>query len=141
MRAWENRGDTLVHDEPFYAYYLANSPFKEDHPGADEIIATYETDWRKVADQLTAPLTNGSSIYYQKHMTHHMLDEIDLEWMLPLTNCFLIREPRQVLLSYTKVVPNPHIDQTGLPQQLRLLSLSASRQAKFRLLWIVRTSS
>src|ERR1044071_1149080 len=82
MRAWENRGDTFVHDEPFYAYYLSNSPHKEDHPGADEIIATYETDWRKVAHQLTAPLSHN--IYYQKHMTHHMLDEIDLEWMLPL---------------------------------------------------------
>lgn len=119
MRSWESRPDTVVHDEPFYAYYLRYGAYADDHPGAADIIAAYETEWRKVADMLTTPPPNGA-IVYQKHMTHHMLPEIDLAWMLPLTNCFLIREPRQVLISLAKVIPNPHIDQTGLPQQLRI---------------------
>lgn len=118
MRSWENRSDTFVHDEPLYAHYLQATGY--EHPGADEIMATYESDWRKVAQQITGTIPDDKAIYFQKHMTHHMLDNMEWDWVLKLTNCFLIREPRRVLLSYTKVIPNPTIDQTGLPQQLEL---------------------
>ena len=72
MRSFENRPDTVVVDEPLYAYYLASSGV--DHPGKDEIIASMPTDWRTVLTQLAlAPLPAGASVYYQKHMTHHLL--------------------------------------------------------------------
>ncbi len=119
MRAWENRPDTVVHDEPFYAHYLQATGL--DHPGRDEIIATYETDWRRVVAQITqAPLPPGRTIYYQKHMTHHMLPHISLEWLGELRNCFLIREPREVITSYIKVRPDPTLDDIGFAQQWRL---------------------
>lgn len=118
MRSWGNRADTIVHDEPFYAYYLANRDF--DHPGRDEIIATYPSDWREVTDQLTAPLPAGKSIYYQKHMTQHILPDIDKSWMKQVTNCFLIRDPRRMIVSFSKVVPNPTMEQMGLSQQIEL---------------------
>lgn len=120
MRSWENRPDTFVHDEPFYAHYLEQTGI--EHPGAEEIIATYETDWRKVAETLTGTIPEGKTIYFQKHMTHHMLDNMSWEWILKLTNCFLIREPSRVLISYTKVIPNPSIEQTGLPHQVELFN-------------------
>jgi hypothetical protein len=41
MRAWGNRDDTVVIDEPFYAYYLQASD--KQHPGADEVIVTNST--------------------------------------------------------------------------------------------------
>lgn len=126
LRAWGSRADTFVIDEPFYAHYLSQSHHREEHPGADEIIATYENDWRKVAESLTgdAPsaMTEPKPIFYQKHMTHHMLDHIDLAWTDVLTNCFLIREPREVIASYIKVIPNLEIDQTGLPQQIKIFN-------------------
>src|SRR4051794_31943610 len=50
MRAWGNRADTVVVDEPLYACYLKTTGKK--HPGAEEVIATGETDWRKVISQL-----------------------------------------------------------------------------------------
>ncbi len=53
MRAWENRPDTTVVDEPFYAFYLKATGNK--HPGFEEVIAQGETDWRKVVDHLLAP--------------------------------------------------------------------------------------
>ncbi|MGD2173632.1 MAG: HAD family hydrolase, partial [Gammaproteobacteria bacterium] len=37
MRAWENRADCAVWDEPLYGYYLETTGI--DHPGAAEIIA------------------------------------------------------------------------------------------------------
>jgi hypothetical protein len=43
MRAWENRPDAAVVDEPFYAFYLAATGL--DHPGRDEVVASQPTDW------------------------------------------------------------------------------------------------
>ena len=39
MRSFENREDTKVWDEPFYAYYLKET--KKNHPLANEIINKY----------------------------------------------------------------------------------------------------
>ena len=120
MRSWGNRADTWVVDEPFYAHYLTQT--NHDHPGANEIIETYETDWRKVTEQLTGAIPNGKTIYYQKHMTHHMLPHMDKAWMQKVTNCFLLREPHLVVTSFAKVIPNPQLDQTGFPQQLDIFN-------------------
>ncbi len=118
LRAWGSRADTFVHDEPLYAHYLSHTGYP--HPGAADVIAAYETDWRKVVTSLTGAVPQGKTIYYQKHMTHHMLPHIEREWLLQLTNCFLIREPRRVLISLAKVLPNPTLQQTGFPQQVAL---------------------
>ena len=76
MRAWENRPDTVVVDEPLYGFYLARSGVP--HPGREEIITSMPGDWPVVLDQLAAaPLPDGKTVYYQKHMTHHLLPEVD----------------------------------------------------------------
>ena len=114
MRAWENRPDTTVIDEPFYAHYLQVTGI--DHPASDEIIAGYENDWRVVARTLTVdPLPGGATIWYQKHMAHHMLDHIELNWLDKLTNCFLIRSPVEVITSYIKVRSQPTASGSRLP--------------------------
>lgn len=120
MRSWDSRADTFVHDEPFYAHYLANTDY--DHPGKQEVIDAYESDWRNVVEHLTGDIPEGKAIYYQKHMTHHMLPHIELDWLEKVTNCFLIREPRRVINSFAKVIPSPELEQTGLPQQIRLFN-------------------
>jgi hypothetical protein len=115
MRSFGNRNDTAVCDEPLYAHYLAvtNKP----HPGRDEVIAAGQTDWRAVVAALLAPVPGGKQVFYQKHMTHHLLPNIERTWILELSNCFLIRHPREVLASYAKVVETPELDDTGFPQQ------------------------
>jgi hypothetical protein len=118
MRAWGNRTDTVVIDEPFYAYYLRATGKK--HPGADEIIAKGETDWRKVVAQLTGPIPGGKKVFFQKQMTHHLLPEVDRQWLVDLTNCFLIRDPRDVILSYIKKNPDPALEDLGFVQQAEI---------------------
>ena len=118
MRAWENRNDAAVWDEPFYAYYLKATGV--DHPGADEVIANGEPDWRKVVDKVTGPIPDGRAIFYQKHMTHHLLPEIDRDWLGLVTNCFLIRDPREVIASYARVRTTPTIDDVGILQQAEI---------------------
>jgi hypothetical protein len=99
MRAFENRPDTAVIDEPFYAAYLKLSGV--DHPLRDATLAMHESDWRKVVELLTGPVPGGCAIFYQKHMTHHMQPQISREWMALCRNAFLIRAPEAVLASYS----------------------------------------
>jgi hypothetical protein len=121
MRSWGNRPDTLVCDEPLYAHYLLKT--RVPHPGADEVICHHETDLDKVIPWLTGPVPGGKSIFYQKHMTHHLLPEIDRGWLGQVTNAFLIREPREVVTSFVRIVARPGIEDTGYPQQLEIFNL------------------
>ena len=119
MRAWENRSDTVVVDEPLYAFYLKQTGI--EHPGRDEIIASMHADWHAVLDTLTVgPLPPGKSVHYQKHMTHHLLAEVDRDKMAGLTHAYLIRDPRQLLASYAKVRSQPSLADLGLEQQVEI---------------------
>ena len=121
MRAWGNRPDTSVIDEPFYAYYLKTTGKK--HPGADEIIASGGTDWRKVIARLTGPIPNARRIFFQKQMAHHLLPEVDREWLGAVTNCFLIRDPREVIASYINKREEPALPDLGFMQQAEILDI------------------
>jgi hypothetical protein len=118
MRAWGNRPDTFVIDEPFYAYYLKTTG--KQHPGAHEVIASGETDWRKVIAQLTGPIPNARRIFFQKQMAHHLLPDADREWLSAVTNCFLIRDPREVIASYIKKREDPALQDLGFIQQAEI---------------------
>lgn len=119
MRSWGQRADTAVVDEPLYAYYLERTG--KDHPMAAEVVAQGETDWRKVVIRLTKdPIPGGKRIFFQKQMTHHLLREIDRAWIVDLTNCFLIRDPREVILSYMKKNPDPSLEDLGFVQQCEI---------------------
>jgi hypothetical protein len=118
MRSWGNRADTAVWDEPFYAHYLKETGVA--HPGADEVVARHETDWRKVVESIVGPVPGSKAIYYQKHMTKHMLDPIDMAWLERVINCFLIREPREVITSFVKVVQRPDAAELGFRRQVEI---------------------
>ncbi len=128
MRAWENRGDTAVWDEPLYACYLHKTGI--EHPGADEVIAAGETDWRQVVNRITGPVPGGKKIFFQKHMTHHLLDEIDRGWLRQLTNCFLIRNPAEVVASYARTRKNPVIEDVGVVQQAEIYDYLCARDQR-----------
>ncbi|HWY40516.1 MAG TPA: hypothetical protein VNX27_06945 [Chthoniobacterales bacterium] len=126
MRAWANRSDTTVIDEPFYAYYLERTA--KGHPGAAEIIGAGETDWPKIIRDLTKePIPGGKRIFFQKQMTHHLLPEIDRKWLVDLTNCFLIRDPQEVILSYIKKNPGPALEDLGFVQQREIFNFVRER--------------
>ena len=118
MRSWGNRPDTFVCDEPFYAHYLHATG--RDHPGAGEVIASGQTDWRKVVEALTGDVPHGKRIFYQKQMTHHLLPGIDRAWLGAVTNCFLIRDPAEVIISYTRKNNDPALEDIGFVQQAEI---------------------
>ncbi|HSR86146.1 MAG TPA: hypothetical protein VLM11_18365 [Streptosporangiaceae bacterium] len=119
MRSFGNRTDTVVVDEPLYAYYLARTG--ADHPGRDEVIASMPADWPTVLAQVaTAPLPPGKAVSYQKHMTHHLLPEIDRRALTGLTHAYLIRDPVRLLASYARVRSRPVLADLGLEQQVEI---------------------
>ena len=115
MRSWESRTDTFVIDEPYYAYYLSQTNL--DHPGRDDVIRNGQLDSEKVSLGLVNDTNGDCSVYYQKHITHHLLDSIDREWMKSVTNCFLIRDPKDMIISYSKVHPDLNMHLLGLEEQ------------------------
>jgi len=118
MRAFENRDDCIVSDEPFYAHYLNETGL--DHPGREEVIASQPVDWKAVLAHITGPPPQPARFWYQKHMTQHMLPHIDLSWFGGMRHAFLIRDPLAVVGSYAKKRPNVTPEDIGLARQSEL---------------------
>lgn len=125
MRAFENRGDCAVSDEPFYGAYLAVTGL--DHPMRDAVIASQPQDWRAVANDLVGPVPGSKPIWYQKHMTHHMVSGFGREWSDACVNAFLIRAPEAVLASYALKRESFSLDEIGVPAQVELFNRAADR--------------
>ncbi|MGH3366784.1 MAG: HAD family hydrolase [Nocardioidaceae bacterium] len=118
MRSWENRPDCMVVDEPLYGYYLHETGI--DHPGRDLVLASMPRDLGIAVDTLLAPLPEGVSVQYQKHMTHHLLPSTDRSWIAGLHNVLLIRDPREVVASYLRSRDSVEPADIGVPQQVEL---------------------
>jgi len=125
MRAFENRPDTVVCDEPFYAAYLAATGL--DHPMREAVIASQPTDPAVVAALMLGSAPEPRPIWYQKHMTHHMLERFPLGWMDGVVNAFLIRRPESVLASYVAKREAVELADIGFTQQAELFDRVADR--------------
>lgn len=128
MRAFGNRPDTAVIDEPFYAAYLAQTGL--DHPMRHEVLAAQPTDWRRVVTTLLGPVPDSRPIFYQKHMTHHMMPSIGRAWMAHCRNAFLIRAPERVVDSYRARRDTVSLEDLGYKQQATLFDAECDRHGK-----------
>ena len=118
MYAFAARGDCAVWDEPFYAAYLKATGIP--HPMAAEVIAAGITDPAQVAAACLGPIPQAQSLFYQKHMTLHMIPDFDRGFMQGLTNVFLIRHPARVVASYAQKRESPTLADIGFVQQADL---------------------
>ena len=118
MYAFAARNDCAVVDEPFYGAYLAATGL--DHPMRDQVIASQNPDPVVVAQGLLGPIPGAKPLYYQKHMTLHMIPQFDRSFMRGLTNVFLIRHPARVVASYARKREAPTLADIGFMQQAEL---------------------
>ena len=125
LRSFENRADCTVSDEPFYAAYLAETGL--DHPLRAAVLASQPTDWREVTAELSGPAPDGVALWYQKHMTHHMLPAFGRAWIDQCRNAFLIRDPSRVLASYIRSREDVTLADIGVVQQSELFDRVADR--------------
>jgi hypothetical protein len=118
-RAWENRPDTVVVDEPLYAAYLARTGL--DHPGRDEVLAAQPASLDEAVATLSAPLPEGRTVHYTKHMAQHVDIGSDATWTESFRNVLLIRDPAEVVASYVRAREACEPEDIGLLQELWLL--------------------
>lgn len=125
MRSFENRPDTAVIDEPFYAFYLDRTG--DEHPRRDQVIASQPTEPTQVIKQLMGPVKSGVKIFYQKQMTHHLLPEVDLSALDGLNHVFLIRDPRAMVASYVRSRDTVAVNDMGMQQMWDLFQRTSDR--------------
>ena len=119
MYSFGNRADCVAWDEPFYGAYLKTSGLV--HPMRDEIIRACKTDWQDIEDVCVRD--SIKPVFYQKHMTQHMLPNADRKFIRRLTNAFLIRSPEKVLASYAKKHEQVTLHAIGFVEQAEIFDL------------------
>jgi len=120
MRSFENRSDTEVWDEPLYAYFLNET--NKEHPMYKEIIETYEVNINKLTKTIVSK-KKDEEIFYQKHMTHHLIKKTPINWIKKGTNCFLIRDPKDAILSYIQKNTLNDSNDIGFPMQKKIFNI------------------
>lgn len=118
MYAFAQRKDTTVVDEPLYAHYLSQQITEADHPGRQEILQSQLRDGNEVIRRVLMS-TYSKPIVFFKQMTHHLVN-INESFLSQMDNILLIRDPRAIIASYSKVIPNPTIEDIGVEQQYNL---------------------
>ena len=115
MYSFAQRTDTTVVDEPLYAHYLARQPTAADHPGGEAILRDQSTDGREVVETMLRAAYPTPVVVF-KQMTHHLVDLPD-DFLYRMVNVLLIRDPREILASFTLVVETAEAADIGVPQQ------------------------
>ncbi|MGH6855518.1 MAG: hypothetical protein ACREDN_08865 [Aestuariivirga sp.] len=126
MYAFGSRPDCVAWDEPFYAFSLVHRG--NDHPMREKIIAGNESDWETLVARCSTPALKP--LFYQKHMTHHMLPGFDRSWIAGLTNAFLIRAPERVLASYARKWPDVTFRDLGFAEQAEIFDMVAQKSGR-----------
>jgi hypothetical protein len=125
MRSFGSRRDTFVSDEPFYGCFLKDSG--ADHPMRGEVIAAMDCEWSSVMAVLRGAPPDGSPVWYQKHMWHHMAGPIGYEEFDGFTHAFLIREPERMIASYLRKREAAAFEDFGLERQADFFEREADR--------------
>lgn len=117
MYAFAQMKGMQVLDEPFYGYYLKNADVKISHPAEREVIESMEVMLDTILARIE-DLSQDSNVFL-KGMAHHYLME-QSEFILDWENVLLIRRPEKLILSFSKVIPNPSLDDIGLKKSAEI---------------------
>ena len=118
MYSFAQRADTSVVDEPFYAHYLVHTNSPVEHPGKEEILNDQNQDGQKVVEEVIMGHYPTPNVLF-KQMTHHLI-QLSTDFLAQTDNILLIRDPRYIINSYIKVIPNPSITDIGVREQYHL---------------------
>ena len=118
MYSFAQRPDTTVVDEPLYAHYLTHTKSKTEHPGHEAILKSQSSDGNEVVRDIILG-SYATPVVIFKQMTHHLI-ELQHDFLSQTDNVLLIRDPRAIISSYAKVIPNPDINDIGVAKQMEL---------------------
>ena len=118
MYAFRQRADTEVVDEPLYGHYLNTSGAA--HPGRDKVMGAMDCNGGRVVREVLLAACEVAPVRFYKNMAHH-LRGLDRGFLDQLTNVLLTRDPREMLPSLARQLPEPTLADTGLEEQVELL--------------------
>jgi hypothetical protein len=94
---------------------------------SEEVIAAMDCDWRSVMASLRGSSPEGSPIWYQKQMWHHMAGSISYDDFDGFTHAFLIREPDRMIASYLRKRESAAFEGFALDRQAEFFDREADR--------------
>lgn len=115
MYSFAQRKDTSVFDEPLYAHYLKESGAK--HPGREEVLKVLDNNGERIVKEVI--LQKSNKVLFHKLMTHFLIN-INKSFLLKVKNILFIRDPEEIISSYSKVISDPNIDDIGIKKQYEL---------------------
>ncbi|KXN98158.1 hypothetical protein LS48_12920 [Aequorivita aquimaris] len=117
MYSFAQREDMTVLDEPFYGYYLQNASLEIEHPSQKEILQTMELNEEKVIENINS-LRKQKNVFV-KGMAHHYLTDSP-NFILNWENVILIRHPKKLIASFSKVIHTPTLNDIGIKKASEL---------------------
>jgi hypothetical protein len=113
MYSFAQRGDTIAFDEPLYAHYLSSTGIH--HPGKEEILQAQDNNGENVIRDIILA-DHDQPIAFFKQMTHH-LENISLNFLSQAKNILFIRNPKQIIASYSQVRKDVTMQDVGIKKQ------------------------
>ncbi|MDC7995190.1 sulfotransferase family protein [Altibacter sp. HG106] len=119
MYAFAQRDDCAVMDEPFYGNYLQRASVTIAHPMKEAIVDALGAR----EEEIVGAIQNKSleKHVFVKGMAHHILSE-DPIFLLNWKNVLLIRDPQKLIVSFSKVISHPTLDDIGLKKSVWLFN-------------------
>lgn len=117
MYSFAQREDMTVLDEPFYGYYLQNASLEIEHPSQKEILQMMELKEEKVIENINS-LRKQKNVFV-KGMAHHYLTDSPY-FILNWENVILIRHPKKLIASFSKVIHTPTLNDIGIKKASEL---------------------
>ena len=117
MYSFAQLENTTVLDEPFYGFYLKNATLENEHPSQKEILQTMELKEEKVFESIN--LLSEKKLVFVKGMAHHYLTDSP-DFILNWENVILIRHPKKLIASFSKVIHTPTLSDIGIKKASEL---------------------
>jgi len=112
MYSFANREDTVVFDELLYPHFLWKTGV--DRPDRKVTMDEMDVDGDRVVQELILG-KHKKPIAFFKLMPHFLVD-MQLHFLEETRNFFLIRDPKEILNSYSRVITHPTMLDIGQKQ-------------------------
>ncbi len=113
MYSFAQRSDMTVIDEPLYGHFLSKTDAVR--PARELVLQTMETDGSKIMQAaLNAPCP--TPFLFLKNMPQQLVG-MTLDNPHRFTHFFLIRHPKDVIVSFSKVVEQPTMQDIAIKEQ------------------------
>lgn len=114
MYSFISREDLRGFDEPLFGHFLKYTGVWR--PSREEALAVMETNHEKIIKDVFEP----NIPTFSKNIANH-IEGLNLDFIKPLKNIVLTRNPKEVLASYSKQVESPTLLDLAYNHQLKII--------------------